>query len=567
MPNNTEIIKKKLESLYDKKSAAETWNRLRPMLDKYKKSIKKKSFILSERDVVLITYGDGFLSVGEPPLQSLKRFLHSYLKNIVTVVHILPFYPYSSDDGFSVVDYRAVNPNLGTWDEIRQIEKDFYLMFDAVINHISVKSKEFQEFVGGNPSYKDFFIVVEPGTDLSDVFRPRTLPLLSEFNTEWGPLQVWTTFSADQVDLNFKNPDVLLFIIDVLMTYAFFGASMIRLDAIAFLWKEIGTSCIHLPQTHMVIKLFRDIFEYCAPHVKIITETNVPHKENISYFGNGNDEAHLVYNFALPPLTAHTLQSGDATILSKWAESLMPPGKNAYFYNFTASHDGIGVLPAKNILADEQIDVLVKETEKRGGRVSYKSNADGSQSAYELNISLFDLISDPEADEPITTKVKRFIASQAIALSIIGIPAIYYHSIVGSRNYHKGVKQTGMNRAINREKLNLSEIAKDLETRGTIRNLVLNGLTTLIKKRRLCRAFHPQGNQRVLKLHQGVFALERSSPEGNELILSLINVTNRTIELSIDHPCKKDIISGKILQDRFTIDPYEILWLQQYPQS
>jgi sucrose phosphorylase len=342
---------------------------------------------------------------------------------------------------------------------------------------------------------------------------------------------------------------------------------MIRLDAIAYLWKEIGTSCIHLPQTHMVIKLFRDIFEYCAPHVKIITETNVPHKENISYFGNGNDEAHLVYNFALPPLTAYTLQSGDATILSKWAESLIPPGKNAYFYNFTASHDGIGVLPAKNILADEQIDILVKETEKRGGRVSYKSNADGSQSAYELNISLFDLISDPEADEPITTKVKRFIASQAIALSIIGIPSIYYHSIVGSRNYHEGVKKTGVNRAINREKLNLSEIAKDLESRGTIRNLVLNGLTTLIKKRRLCRAFHPQGMQRVLKLHRGVFALERSSPEGNELILSLINVTDRAIELSIDHTCKRDVISEKIFQDRFTIDPYETLWLQQYPQS
>jgi glycosidase len=567
MKDKSTSMREKLILLYGQETGEDTHDRLMILLQKYVPMIPKKRFDFSHQDVVLITYGDGFLSSEKKPLEVLHEFLNIYAKNSITIVHILPFFPYSSDDGFSVIDYRTVNSRLGTWDHIKKISAHFHLMFDAVINHISSKSKEFQEFLKGNPAYKDYFIITGPDTDISRVFRPRALPLLTQFQTERGPLSVWTTFSADQTDLNFKNPEVFLFIIDVLLLYIVNGASMIRLDAIAYLWKESGTNCLHLPQTHMVVKLFRDIFEQVAPHVKILTETNVPHRENISYFGNGEDEAQMVYNFALPPLTAYSIITGDATPLTLWSRTLEPPSINTYFYNFTASHDGIGILPAKDLLTNEQIEDIIKTTEKRGGRVSYKSNPDGSKSAYELNIALFDLLSDPGENEPTSKKVDRFIASQAIALSLKGVPALYYHSLLGSRNYHEGVKQTGANRAINREKLQIAELKWELETPGTVRNLVFQRLTELIQKRRSQKAFHPQGKQHILNLHPGIFALERHSPDGEQCILCLINVSDSTVDLTLDHPAGKDILSGRVVEKNISIKPYEVLWLLRDPQN
>lgn len=567
MKDKSTSMREKLILLYGQETGEDTHDRLMILLQKYVPMIPKKRFDFSHQDVVLITYGDGFLNSEKKPLEVLQEFLNNYAKNSITIVHILPFFPYSSDDGFSVIDYRTVNSRLGTWDHIKKISAHFHLMFDAVINHISSKSKEFQEFLKGNPAYKDYFIIAGPDTDISRVFRPRALPLLTQFQTERGPLSVWTTFSADQTDLNFKNPEVFLFIIDVLLLYIVNGASMIRLDAIAYLWKESGTNCLHLPQTHMVVKLFRDIFEQVAPHVKILTETNVPHRENISYFGNGEDEAQMVYNFALPPLTAYSIITGDATPLTLWSRTLEPPSINTYFYNFTASHDGIGILPAKDLLTNEQIEDIIKTTEKRGGRVSYKSNPDGSKSAYELNIALFDLLSDPGEDEPTSKKVDRFIASQAIALSLKGVPALYYHSLLGSRNYHEGVKQTGANRAINREKLQIAKLKRELETPGTVRYLVFQRLTELIQKRRSQKAFHPQGKQHILNLHPGIFALERHSPDGEKCILCLINVSDSTVDLTLDHPAGKDILSGRVVEKNISIKPYEVLWLLRDPQN
>jgi glycosidase len=562
MTEKEKTILKYLKTLYKNREADKTFTRAKALLAKYKDKIKTRDFQFSERDVVLITYGDSFLKPGENPIKTLGFFLNTYLTGLVTVVHVLPFFPYSSDDGFSVVDYKEVNPDLGNWDEIDSLGKKFHLMFDAVINHISAKSKEFQGFLEGDEKYKNFFIVVGPGMNTSRVFRPRALPLTTRFETENGPLNLWTTFSTDQIDLNFRNPEVFLFVLDVLLFYAMHGASIIRFDAIAFLWKESGTTCLHLPQTHAVIKLYRQFMEMAVPHLKIITETNVPHKDNISYFGNGNDEAHLVYNFALPPLSVDALLRGDSRILSKWAWSLRLPGKNTNFYNFTASHDGIGLLPSHNILSKEQIQGLIDKTEESGGRVSYKNNADGTKTAYELNISLFDLLSDPDPERGLEISINRFVASQAIALSLIGVPAIYYHSIIGSRNYYKGVEKTGANRAINREKVYIGSLEEELKTAGSTRNLVFQRISTLISTRRKLRAFNPRGRQKVFFVHPGIFCLERQSPEKDETVLSLINVTDKQVNLSMDTGGKRDVLSGRVFSgDLLSVSPYEVLWL------
>ncbi len=431
-----------LASIYGDERAGPIEQRVLNLMDRYRGRIPVPATReLSERSSILITYGDQLQKPHHPHLETLAEFCESHLRGVVDTIHVLPFFPWSSDDGFSVKDYRKVDPALGDWQDIERLGKSFRLMFDGVINHVSVQGEWFKKFLGGEMPYSDYFLTIDGNPDLSSVVRPRALPLTTEFQTATGVKRVWTTFSTDQADLDFHNPDVLLDIFDILLMYAQKGAQFIRLDAIAYLWKEIGTSCIHLPQTHAIIQLLRSVLDEVAPHVQIVTETNVPHEDNISYFGNGENEAQIVYNFALPPLVLHTFHTGDATVLTKWASSLNLQSNRTTFLNFLASHDGIGLNPVRGLLTDADIDRLVAKTLAHGGLISYKQNPDGTQSPYEMNINYFDALSDPTSDEPLDFQVSRFMAAQAIMLSLRGIPGIYFHSLFGSRNWNEGVTE------------------------------------------------------------------------------------------------------------------------------
>ncbi len=528
---------------------------------------------MTERDVVLITYGDLLQRPGQPPLVTLHEALRRHLQGVISTVHLLPFFPYSSDDGFSVIDYLRVDPALGDWEDVHRIGSTFKLMFDAVINHISAQSAWFQAFRSGDPAYRDYFIVVDPATDLSGVTRPRVTPLLTPFQTALGERHVWTTFSADQVDLNYANPDVLLAVLEVLLTYVAHGADIIRLDAIAYLWKEVGTSCIHLPQTHAVVQLIRAVLDAVAPDVLIITETNVPHEENISYFGDGTDEAQLVYQFSLPPLVLHSFRTGDARALSRWAATLEAPSDTTTFFNFTASHDGIGVRPATGLISEEDIQALTELAGARGGHVSYKTNPDGSQSPYELNVTYVDAIVPPDAPGSPAEKARRFLASQAIMLALQGVPGIYFHSLLGSRNWQEGVTQTGRPRTINRQKLDYDALRAELEDPATFRHHVFSGYVDLIRKRAAERAFHPNAAQQVLELSEAVFALRRTAPDGSACIVALHNVSGRPqrVVLREEHvggqvPALTDLIAGEVYPWRaglaLRLEPYQVMWLK-----
>lgn len=406
-----------------------------------------------------------------------------------------------------------------------------------------------------DPRYRHYFIAIEGSPDLSQVVRPRTLPLLTTFKTKSGEKKNWTTFSTDQIDLNFQNPEVLLEILDILLLYAERGADFIRLDAIAYLWKEIGTTCIHLPQTHHVIQFLRAALDETAPHAQLITETNVPHTDNISYFGDGANEAQFVYNFALPPLTLHTFHTGDARALSNWARTLTLPSDKTTFFNFLASHDGIGLNPARGILSNDEIDSLVDKALEHGGLVSYKHNADGSQSPYEMNINYFDALSDSKSGEPLELQVNRFIAAQAIMLSLLGAPGIYFHSLFGSRGWLEGVKQTGRNRTINREKLQLDELQNELADENSLRAKVFTKYCQLLKTRSGSTAFHPHGKQKILDLHPSVFAVERISPDEQSYMLCLHNVAAEEIAFKTEH------VTALFANQFITLEPYQFLWI------
>ncbi len=459
--------------------------------------------------MLLITYGDQIQAEGTPPLCVLDETLQDPIGGVINGVHILPFFPYTSDDGFSVVDYRQVNPAWGTWADVRQLSAHFRLMFDAVVNHISQASSWFQAFKRSDDPYCDYFIVVDPKADLSSVVRPRTLPLLTPVETSGGSKHVWTTFSADQIDINYANPSVLLEVLDILLFYVEQGAQLIRLDAIGFMWKEMGTTCIHLPQTHALIRLMRAVLDQVAPHVLLVTETNVPHAENISYFGDGANEAQMVYNFTLPPLTLHAFLTGDATRLTHWAASLNTPSDQTTFFNFLASHDGIGLRPLEGILSIGEIEMMAERVVAHGGRVSYKANSDGSRSPYELNIVYFDALNNPVADEPASTQIDRFLAGQAILLALRGVPGIYVHSLFGSRNWEEGVAQTGHNRTINRRKFQRDELLSLLSEPTSVPHGVFTRYKHLIECRIHEAAFHPTAPQAVLDVHPTLFVLLR----------------------------------------------------------
>ncbi len=540
-------IREYLTFLYGRGTAEKLFPDLMSRLEEYRKRISllskddvRSDFTnLNEGDSVLITYGDQFQEPGKPPLQTLADFVSERLKDDLSSVHILPFYPYSSDDGFSVVDFYKVNPSLGSWDEIAQLGKNFRLMFDAVVNHISSQSEWFEGFKQGDELYKDYFITVDPGTDLSQVVRPRALPLLTPVETWQGRQYVWTTFSEDQIDLNYANPQVLLMMIDVLLYYVERGAEIIRLDAIAYLWKEIGTNCLHLPQTHAVVKLMRAVMDAVAPSVLLITETNVPHEENISYFGDRlpgmdrTDEAQMVYQFPLAPLVLHTFHKGNVRALAQWAASLPSPSSEKTFFNFIASHDGIGVNPARGILKEAEIQNLVDRTEAHGGQVSHKNNPDGSKSVYELNITLYDALNNPGTPQE-EVDIQRFMASQVIMLSLAGVPGIYVHSLFGSRNCQSCVEATGRARSINRQKFQKADLEAELDKTGSRQQKVFSSYQRLLRLRKEQSPFHPAGNQQVAYLSEAVFALLRTSPQGNEKLLCLVNVLPKQQELEVD---------------------------------
>ena len=567
-----------LAALYGEDVGRAAFERLRALLDRYR-SFPSPSIRdgLTQRDSILITYGDQVREPEIPPLRTLADFCERHLAGWVAGIHLLPFYPWTSDDGFSVTDYRAVDPALGTWDDVAHMGRRFRLMFDAVVNHISAHSAWFQAFLRHDPQYRDYFIAVEGAPDLSQVVRPRALPLLTRFTTPSGEKAVWTTFSDDQIDLNYRNPNALLEIIDVLLFYVSRGAEFIRLDAIAYLWKEIGTPCIHLPQTHRVIQLFRAVLDEVAPHVLLITETNVPHADNVSYFGDGTNEAQLVYNFALPPLALHTFRTGSARSLSAWAAGLALPSQRTTFFNFLASHDGIGLNPVRGILPPSDIDALVQQALAHSGLVSYKHNPDGAQSPYELNINYFDALSNPNGGEPVETQIDRFIAAQAIMLSLIGVPGIYFHSLFGSRGWPEGARQTGRNRTINRQKLERAELERELADPNSLRRRVFSRYVRLLKARAASPAFHPHGSQRVLDCGETVFALLRLSPDGGDRALCLLNISNQAQSVEVDFedafgPAPAggwlvNLITGRQFNPRrkspLRLRPYQVLWLTQ----
>jgi len=528
----------------------ETYRHHETILDKRKKYDDK--VVLNEDDAILITYADTIRSKGEKPLCTLHRFLKTYVRSAFTCVHILPFFPSSSDGGFSVVDYRKVAPELGTWEDIQTIGREYRLMADLVMNHISARSTWFQGFLAGDEKYSDYFLSFDEPMDVSQVFRPRVHPLLTPFYTAMGKKFVWTTFSQDQIDLNFHNPNVMLEMIDVFLFYLSQGIEIIRMDAVGYIWKAAGTSCVNLPQTHEMVRLFRTVAEYVAPYAIIVTEVNFPYKDNISYILSRH-EATMAYHFLLPPLVIDSFMHEDASFLQQETALIR---QDLLFLNFLASHDGIGVSGARRLFPPSRFEQLLGRTTEHNGRISYKATQQGNV-PYELNIAFFDVINDPSHPDP-QNDVKRFMAANAITLTDKGIPGIYIHSLVGSRNDVKGVEETGINRMINRERLSAEVLFHDLSDPASQRYQVLAKFIHLLNVRKEIPAFHHSVKREILPSDKRLFMIERWHQ--NRSMTTVVNVSRDAVELP-QYKGKTDRIRNMLFNG--CIEPYGVYFLEE----
>lgn len=538
--------------------------------------VKPHTNLWSQNDIILITYGDSIIEPNkadgegliQAPLKTLDSFLNRYCSATINSVHILPFFPYSSDDGFSVIDYSTVNQGLGDWSDISSIAENTKLMVDLVINHCSARSMWFDNFLVGKHPGKGFFFEASPDDNLSNVTRPRTSPLLKEVETNEGTKHVWCTFSHDQVDFDFRNPDVLTAMVEIVRLYLDKGTKLFRLDAIAFLWKEVGTSCINLPKTHEVVRLLRTLIEHAAPQTIIITETNIPNRENLTYFGNAN-EAHAIYNFSLPPLLLNTLLTGSCNYLKRWMMS-MPPAQNGTFYfNFIASHDGIGLRPAEGLLSEDEIWALADNMQKFGGKVSSRSTEDGKQKPYELNIALIDALQG-DMSGPDEYQLQRFLCAHAIMFSLEGVPGLYIHSLLGTTNDYDKVIHTGHNRSINRHRWEYDKLVSELDDVHSLHHQVLTQISQLLLIRKTQTAFHPNATQFTLQLGDQVFGYWRQSIDRIQSIFCISNISKQTqhIRLSdinlIGTDEWVDLLTQEIIGEQMeyiVLEPYQSMWI------
>lgn len=543
-----------LETLYEPNLAAELAGKL---LEQTPNAGPARP--VAPNQCMLITYADSIRAPGDAPLQTLLKFLKRYLATSLSGVHLLPFYPASSDDGFAVIDYRLVDHHLGSWEDVQALAEDYDVMMDLVINHCSRESLWFADFITGREPGKDFFITLPEESDTSAVTRPRSTPLISAVHTYAGIRHVWNTFSDDQIDLDFSNPAVLQEFVDILFFYVAQGARLIRLDAIAFLWKRLGTSCMNLPETHAVVRVLRLLLEFAGTDVQLVTETNVPHAENVSYFGTG-DEAHMVYQFSLAPLLLYSYVFGDASYLTTWAARLAPPPDGGAFLNFIASHDGIGLRPLEGLVPEAGVAALVERMHARGGFVTLREVSEQEQRPYEINIALFSAFGGTPEDLP------AYLGAHTLLISFQGVPALYIHSLLATTNDLELVEQTGRTRSINRGHCSIHELETVLGNADSIQTRTLTHIRHVIERRNALEAFSLDAEQTVLPSPPGVFVMRRESANQKVLVVASVSNQGQSLALAgidLAPGMYQDLLTSSVVAvtDESRIQPYQVMWL------
>ena len=582
MPNDSEKnlerikLRKLLEETYHDHSSEEINNvfyQLLQILDDFQLTSENnennKINTWDQTYSILITYADTINKNGEKTLVTLNQILGDFFIDLSKVVHILPFLSSTSDGGFAVSSHKSLDKKFGNWSDLKRLSKNHLLMGDLVLNHVSSSHPWVQQFIKSQePGLSNIFA---PSKDLDwkNVVRPRSSSLFSKINTIDGPKEVWTTFGPDQVDLNWQNPKLILEFLNLLILYINNGINWLRLDAVGFIWKEPGTTCLHLHKAHLIVKILRIVLTNLSAKGIIITETNVPQKENLSYL-IPEDEAHMAYNFPLPPLILEAVISSRADILNRWI-SYWPelPCKTTLF-NFTASHDGVGLRALEGLMNDSRIKELLINCEKRGGLVSHRRLSNGDDKPYELNISWWSAMEDSSRDIR-RFQYERFILTQLIVMVLKGVPAFYLPALLASENDIKTFSMTGQRRDLNREKFINEKLLLDLENKDSYASKNIIFLSKAMRIRSSLISFHPSSEMRSLSENRSDLIVIRRG-EGLNVIWAIHNITDNKLNYLLDDPQILDSIDNNFyFKDHLTgnkysnlnimLEPFQVVWI------
>ena len=553
-------------SLYSKIEIDQYSKEIIQIIKKFNKKNKKKNKLISEKTSIVICYGDSvFNSKQKYQIKGFQNFYQKKLKNYFNTVHFLPFYPSSSDSGFAVKDHYKIDSRIGTWSDISNFAKKNDVMADIVINHSSARGLWFRNFLKDKKPGKNYFLTVNTKFNTSKVVRPRDHELLKKINIFKKTEYLWRTFSPDQLDLNFKNPVVLLRFIKIMINLVNHGVTIFRLDAIAYLWKESGTKCINLKQTHEIIKLFRLICSLLNVKTILVTETNLPEKENLSYFGK-KDEANWIYNFSLSPLLIHAFLFENSTYLCRWSKQLPSTKLGNNYLNFIASHDGIGMRPAEGILNKKSTRDLLIRLKKNGSKFSYRKIKGKSKKVYEANITVFNALKKSNIDKEGKFYFERYISAHAIMISFEGVPAVYFNSLFGTSNDEAKYIITGNNRDINRYRWNQKHILNQLKNSKSKQSIFYKSLTNLLSIRTKQKAFHPNASRTTLNMGSKIFCFQRKSIDKKQSIICLTNLSSKAQYLTLNKKLRswKNLINQKLYilpNKRLKLEPFQTVWL------
>lgn len=574
---------------------------------------------LSQKDMALICYADHVVSTEFSPIQTLGKVLKEYgISDKLPITHILPFYPWDTDRGFSVKDYYSVNPGYGTWEDIKELGTYTKLMFDFVANHASIENPLVQkalisDHISPEDSeckeylpYKDFVISYTEDNkpseeDLKQLSRPRNFPVLTKYrvvkNDEnrkvailgekkeeenvLGEGYVWTTFSRAklddgseetcQIDINYNNPNVFVESVKILLFYVEQSAKLVRLDAIGYIWKKIGSSSLHEPECHKILEALGSVLRIAAPEVITISEVNEPQVNAFTYIGNKeHPEADLAYQFSHFPLAVHAVLTEQSNFYQEWLKTISVFGAHQ-FTTVLGSHDGIGMKPARGLLPEEELERLCKIlVEEHQGKPNFAVLPGGKKIIYEVCATPWCIINNPHTNENFDTQLQRYLAVTAMGLCIPGIPAIYWNGLFGMKNY---LPEGGLdeNRTVNREIFDYIALKDLLDNETSEIHRCFQAVKYLLATRAKEQAFHPHTKLTpvVNDSSQVVSCLLDYAAE-NSQILAVTNVAKQQCKITLDSkdlPTNTswiDLLSGnQYTIPNIELNAYQVCWLKQ----
>lgn len=471
-----------------------------------------------QNKTMLITYAD---SLGNN-LNDLSEVMEQYFKGAIGGIHVLPIFPSTGDRGFSPTRYDEMDPKFGTWKDFEELGEKYYLMLDFMINHISKHSEYYKDFQknGENSKYKDLFLDWNKfwpegrptKADIDQIYKRKDKAPYQEITFADGrKSKLWNTFGDEQIDLDVRTKATQEFIKNSVRTLAKHKASLIRLDAFAYAIKKLNTNDFFVePEIWKLLDQVKDDLK--GTDAKILPEIHEHYTMPMKVAKHG----YYIYDFALPMVLLYSLYSGKSDRLASWL-------KKCPMKQFTTldTHDGIGVVDAKDVLTDDELEYTTNELYKVGANVSrkYSSAEYHNLDIYQINTTYYSALGNDD---------KKYFLARLLQVFAPGIPQIYYVGLLAGKNDLKLLEETKEGRNINRHYYSKEEIVKE------VKRPVVQSLIKLLRFRNEEAAFDLDGSIDVETPSENVIVIRRSNKDQSRTAEAKVNLKDLSYNVKVN---------------------------------